>query len=73
MAADGVKFKVTEPDSAAQEVPCWVETPGQLLWLHVEVGVQGCPPSEALAEILTWGRGGVGGTLYQDWGFLKRY
>lgn len=49
-----------------------METPGQLLWLHVEVGVQGCPPSEALAEILTWGQGG-GGTLYQDWGFLKRY
>lgn len=73
MAADEVKFKVTELaiDSVAQEVPYWVETPGQLLRLHVEVGVQGCPPSEALAEILTGA--GAGGTLYQDWGFLKGY
>ena len=40
-----------------------METPGQLLWLHVEVGVQGCPPSEALAEILTWGQGRGGDPL----------
>ena len=40
-----------------------METPGQLLWLHVEVGVQGCPPSDALAEILTWGQGRGGDPL----------
>ena len=61
--ADGVKFKVTEPDSATREALCCVETPGQLLWLQVEVGMQGCPPSEALAEILTQGQGRGGPSI----------
>ena len=64
-----VKLKVTESDSAPREVPRCTEITGLRLWLHLEVGVQGCPSSEVLAEILTQGRG----TLYWDWGFLKRY
>lgn len=70
MAADVVKLRATRSDSA----PWWPETPRCRETTHLlpqfrlEVGVQGCPPPKAVAEILAQRQG----TLYQDWGFSKR-
>lgn len=65
-----VKLQVTKSDSAQGGPHRLVVQKSQACgsgptW---ERGYEAAPPPEALAEILTWGQG----TLYRDWGFLKR-